>query len=155
MPTAYANIDSKTENACAAYLATIAGIVATIYTGENDQDKVIPCVIVNASAGDEDIEGTGNFWVDVTITTLTNGPIDVDGLSQKPADDLLVGLVMNALLITDGAQTSILPAALNAVGVDFTCQCVRKFNVDSDTTGDAWRNTLKFQAYCCGSTLTP
>lgn len=150
MPTTYSNVESKLEQAAVTYLNALAvPPTAQIVTGKASADKPLPLVVCEASAATEDPPFTGNYWIDFSAIVKTSATVDTDGVDPKPADDLLVGIVFNAF------QASDLAAQLSASLPDFTCIGVKDYAQDSTFTGNAWENTIKFRAWCCGSTLTP
>ena len=59
---------SSLEQAFKSHLeATVTGIT-TFYTGQGNEDKEAPCVIISADDATEAIQDTGNYEVPVNVT---------------------------------------------------------------------------------------
>jgi hypothetical protein len=120
-----------------------------VFTGQDTQDKVAPCVICEAGGeAEEDPPNTGNCWVDLSVILKWPAAIDADGEDPKPANDAAVRTVFTLF------KSQTLPADINALGTpNFTVLGVINRVPSFQDEGDELVNTLKMRVYCCASTL--
>jgi hypothetical protein len=146
----------RCEDAFAAVLAAPVGSLAEVATGKSYTDKTLPVVICAGDGGgvEEDPKGTGNFWLNFTVSIKTLAVADAEG--TNPADNpkttgqAIVSAVMAALMVDN------LPALLSAAVADFTV-FPNGVIFESPSSGKdeqgAWVDQLSMRVYCCASTI--
>jgi len=142
------NILEKTRQAFIGVIAIANVGTSNIYNERNSAQKVAPDVICAASNAQEDPLGTGNFWVDVEVSTRILAAVNVGGTDPKPDGDTICSNVLGVLEVDDAS----LIAALSAQVSDFVVMGFSSDKViEESVDGDCWVLTWKRRLYCAGS----
>ena len=129
------------EDALVAYL-TAQSVATNIYPGFSASDKSAPCVVAEATSGEEEPMQSGNYKV--TVRVVVKG-LAADGID---AFNTICDATRDALQV-DGLHDS-----LNAVATDLTVFGVASSNTISwATEEDCWTETTEVQLYCCTQTF--
>lgn len=143
----YSDLESKLEGSAITYLGALSLSTANLYEGENNADKVTPCVICSAKqAPADDPPFTGNYWVDLAATVFYAAAIDADGINHKADFNALVASVRDGMSVSDLATHL-------SLAEDFTAIAVIPDGIEKDTSGDMWEATIRHRVYCCASDL--
>lgn len=135
-------LEKKAEQALKSYLAEQDELTtANIYEGQSNGDKETPCVIVEASQGEEYPAYTGNYWVDVSVIVRSAAAGDAG------EHESLVGNV-RAYLQIPTLETE-LNDRVNLFGVS-----AFQFNgIQSGEVGDQYESAYQLRILCCESNL--
>jgi hypothetical protein len=159
MATLTSNLEEAFKKVIADDLAALTNPPAlNLYTGKDNSEKVLPCVIIAADGdGSEDPPDTGNFNCKVIISVkglAVHDPNLTDAEQTDPkANDLSAVDAVFGILMDDGLQP-----ALNATAYAITV-FPRGISFDSPTCGrdqaGVWVDEMTLHLYCCGSKLEP
>lgn len=154
MAAPFNDLQSKGEAALKALLQTAltaAGDSTEIVTGLGmDDDLPLPVVVAEVQQGDEDIEGTGNFWLLYAATVTTQADPD-DGQSTSA---LLLAHRARVAYIVDAVLQTSLATDLSSQVSDFTVQGVRSFRCSEQRFEARHVSTqIDFEGLTCGSDL--
>lgn len=137
---AESNILTKTADAMKQYLSD-GGITASIYAGESNEDKSLPCVSVISVSGDviDGQEFTGNraVTVEVEVRSAAAGDTGEHDTLVKEVGDLL--------------NSTTLEADLSSSLDEFTCIGAIPGGETSGADGDAWLSTFRWTLWVCAS----
>lgn len=132
------------------------GAAAQVVPGKHSEDKGLPIVICSADGGsaEEDVIGTGNYWLDVEIMVKHRAVInpELDDPSDDPKDSsqTLIEAVTSVIEDTD------LAADLSSAVDDFTvfpAGVFRKSPSSGQDDDGIWINQFNYRVLCCASSL--
>jgi hypothetical protein len=152
---AVSNIEAKVEEAFRYFLsnhADLSGLGLNFFTGVEDEDQALPCVVAHAMSATEEPQGFGNYFVDVAVWIKTK-------LHQadpsNPNEDRKAAHNTNVAAVRDVLSTDDLASQLSATQADFyvfdpVVGGATQHGVDGTTA-----KTLKqFKVYCCPTDIT-
>lgn len=156
MSAPYNNLQGK---AAAALTAIISAIGATNLGGANvyisigtESDVRLPKVLCKAEQGGEDIEGTGNYWLTLTASVVSES--DPDSETGEVSADKLAQHNSRCAYVFDALKTDTIVADMTSNGTDFTCQGVRSWSFGNPYADSSTVVTdISFEALCCSSDL--
>ena len=124
------------ESAVKKYLDA-SSIGATVYTGIDDEDKELPCVVVRAGQAEEEIIGSNNFRlpVDVTIKAAA-GSSDFETICTSVRDFLWLEAEDLGTQLTQQESELLVRGATAAR------------TIARDVSGDSWTETQQLTLIC-------
>jgi hypothetical protein len=141
------DINSKVEQAFAAILEAADTGAAAIYQSKRSGDKSANCIIIKATAPEEEPPETGNFWVDVEITFKSVASVDTDGTDPVDASNTIWSNALEVL------EVDTLAADLSALDDFHVFGFGEAKSVDSGQDEDLFTDMWKRRIYCCGSDM--
>ena len=140
---------AKTRAALVAYLTAANIGTDNIYDEKRSGDKATPNVSCGASEAeeDDDLPGTGNFWVTAEVRVKHIAAVDADGVDPKPTSEALAKAVLNALEVSDLAEQ------LSAATPDYAVQGLGAGEISSEIDENCWVDVWRRRLYCCASSL--
>lgn len=156
MAAPYNDLESKLEAAMKAVFEAAAVVAPSdneegliIATGLSFDDIGVPNVVFSCeSVGEEAVKGTGIFYCRGSVSVASHAK-----------DATLAGHRDRVAKARDIFLDSAIAATLSAALSDFHCYDVRKHEMRRDIeqrekVGAVVRNTLSFEAVCCGSDIS-
>lgn len=139
------SLKSVLENSFAGLVSAAVGLPAdvSVYTGDDDDTQIRPCVVCVCPGGNEEPQGSGNRMMDFSVTTKT-----------QTEDD--TGLVAHAALVELMDRTlkvDALAANLSAMGGLYVFDPAIDAGQTSSVQGRAAVSVQKFTIYCCEAEL--
>lgn len=133
-------------------LGLSASAEVPVLTSKRSAGRAMPLVDVLCLVGDEDVNNSGNFWVDASITVKTGGVRDAgeSSAARKDVNQTLLSAVINALFVTDlEDQMTAAASPFHCFGVSQRSGPVRS----QDETSGAWLDTISIRFLACAADL--
>lgn len=140
------------ETAFATIVAALDDLPAgtNVYTGEDNETQIRPCVVCHCLGGPEEPQGSGNRMMSVNI--IMKSQADQEEESDPDTVTLHAALV---LAIEQGLKVDDLADQLSATMDGFTAfDPVIDEGQSADPTGRAFTDTQQFRVYCCLADVT-
>lgn len=135
-------LEKKAEQALKLYLLEQDELTAAnIYEGQSNGDKSTPCVIVEASQGEEYPAYSGHYWTDVAVIVRSSASEDTG------EHESLTGNVRAYL------ARPTLEASLNERVDLFGVSAIQFAGIQSGEVGDQYESTYRLRLLCCESNL--
>jgi hypothetical protein len=155
-PTPSPTLSRKTEQAAAAYIATLGLLLAdgitpftNIYPGKGSLTKSLPAVIAYAEQSKFDDNYSGNGHVTLHVIVKYPMAVDADGVDTVATSDALTAAVFNAFSLGAPGENQKVADQLNLQAVaDFTAMTNQKMSEEANAEeGEVWVETLTLDIY--------
>ena len=117
--------------------------VANVYTGADDDTRVLPCAVVECDGGEETLAGTGNYTCRARITVKSTGDNDAGSSNALTTHNALAETVID-LFKTDNLATT-----LSGKVTNFTVIGVIDRGQTSGTDGRTFEDSIEYDVIAC------
>lgn len=140
-------IAQKSEQALQAYLvaaSTTPVADASVFTGVEDDSKVLPCIIIRCLSAAAIESGLGIWRARVSVAMLDNADDTTEAQHKTKADALF------ALIVRDD-----IPATLNAQAADHFHVFHAEFeSMQQEIVERSWQSTVSLSLVCTGEDIS-
>jgi hypothetical protein len=145
-------LNDKIESALVAIIsAAVTDLTVSVVPGKYAADKTLPVVICSADGdGPDDPPGTGNFWINATVTVKASASDAASAAQAKTDQQSLADSVFNALYLDT------LAAGLSAAATALTVfrGSVQFSSVESGEDAEGvWLDSVRIRMLACSSSL--
>ncbi len=117
--------------------------VSNVYTGADDETKLLPCAIVQCDGGEETLSGTGNYTCRARITIKSTADNDAGATNALTNHNALAETVID-LFKTDNLATT-----LSSKVTNFTVIGVIDRGQTSGTDGRTLEDSIEYDLISC------
>jgi hypothetical protein len=149
------NIEAKVEEAFKSFLsnhADLADLGLNYFTGVDDENQALPCVVAHAMSSTEEPQNSGNSFVDVAVWVKTKLH---QANPSNPTEDRIAAHNVLVSAVRDVLSTDDLALQLSATQVDFyVYDPVVSGASQNGVDGTTAKNLKQFRVYCCPMDIT-